>query len=187
VQQVQTVVKHIRCPGDCNIMMRIALSWAQLSTGMGFHVWNVNGLNRSGQDWIRLAGALNAQNHSCADGDVYIMDAVCDCKQFTNPQIRQINACRLYIQVILISDVVTPNGRTMMVNYYNGKKFNRKNWPTMRYPRQEQPPPVAWRLWRRAFNLLYLQQDKKTLQRPLGSWHEHHRTHHQWATYVADD
>ncbi len=35
VSQTQTVIKHIRCPGDCNLMLRIALAWAQLSTGMG--------------------------------------------------------------------------------------------------------------------------------------------------------
>jgi hypothetical protein len=38
VQQTQTALKHIWCPGDCNLMFRIALSWAQLSTGMGFHI-----------------------------------------------------------------------------------------------------------------------------------------------------
>jgi hypothetical protein len=37
-QQVQAVVKHMRCPGDCNIMFRITFAWAQQSTGMGFHL-----------------------------------------------------------------------------------------------------------------------------------------------------
>jgi hypothetical protein len=44
INQVQMVVKHIRCPGDCNIMLRIALTWAQLSTGMGFPLLKYTGL-----------------------------------------------------------------------------------------------------------------------------------------------
>ena len=38
IQQVQTVVKHLRSTGDCNLFFRIALSWTQISTGMGFHL-----------------------------------------------------------------------------------------------------------------------------------------------------
>jgi hypothetical protein len=38
VEQVKTVVKHLRCPGDCGIMLRITLAWAQLNSGMGFHL-----------------------------------------------------------------------------------------------------------------------------------------------------
>jgi hypothetical protein len=40
VQQVQTVLKHLRCPGECHGMMSIVLTWAQLRTGMGFSLLN---------------------------------------------------------------------------------------------------------------------------------------------------
>ena len=36
IQQVQMVIKHLRCPGQCHSLLRIMLVWAQLGTGMGF-------------------------------------------------------------------------------------------------------------------------------------------------------
>jgi hypothetical protein len=39
--------------------------------------------------------------------DSHIMDAICNCKQFTDIQVRQINACRLYLKVTLMSDITT--------------------------------------------------------------------------------
>jgi hypothetical protein len=115
---------------------------------MGFHVLEHPGLGVPQLEcqWFEsIWTGLNAIGGSieCTESflvpparfsDVYIMDAVCDCKQFTNPQIRQINACQLYMQVILISDVATPKGSKMMTNYYNGKKLRRQNWPMIRYP-----------------------------------------------------
>jgi hypothetical protein len=36
VEQAKTVLKHLRCPGKSNDMLRITLAWSQLGTGMGF-------------------------------------------------------------------------------------------------------------------------------------------------------
>jgi hypothetical protein len=38
VEQVKIIVKHFQCPGDCSIMLRITYAWAQLNSGMGFHL-----------------------------------------------------------------------------------------------------------------------------------------------------
>jgi hypothetical protein len=36
IQQVQMVLKHLRCPGKCHALLWIMLSWAQLGTGTEF-------------------------------------------------------------------------------------------------------------------------------------------------------
>jgi hypothetical protein len=36
IQQVQTLLKHLRCPGENHDMLWITMAWAQLGTGMGF-------------------------------------------------------------------------------------------------------------------------------------------------------
>jgi hypothetical protein len=36
IQQVQMVLKHLGCTGECHSLLRIMLSWAQLGTGMSF-------------------------------------------------------------------------------------------------------------------------------------------------------
>jgi exonuclease III len=185
VQQTQTIVKHIRCPGDCNLMFRIALSWAQLSTGMGFHLLEYPGLwvPQLECHWltsIRTGLAAITGSIECfesflvphaREGDTHIMDAICDCQRFTATQVKQINACRIYLQVLLLSDITTPCGTRMMKNYYIGTREQRQNWPMLTYPRQPKPNLTAWQLWRKALNLLYLQHGKQSLQLPMGRWH----------------
>jgi hypothetical protein len=120
------------------------------------------------------------------EGDTHIMDAVCDCKRYTATEIKQINACRLYLQVLLLSDVATPCGQYMIKTYHKGKRANRPNQPTISYPRQQRPNKKAWKLWRKAFNKLYLQSDKHSLLIPLGRWNTRHHMHQQWTHYIAD-
>jgi hypothetical protein len=201
VSQTQTVIKHIRCPGDCNLMLRIALAWAQLSTGMGFALLEHPGLAAPHLEckWLtsmRWGLATIDGSIECAEsfvvppareGDIYLMDAICDCRRFTGGQIKQINACRLYLQVLLLSDITTPCGTFIAMNYHTGNRNNRSNWPRIRYPRQQKPKVTAWKLWRKAINLLYLEEDKKTLQRPLGRWGLRHPNHHQWESIVSGD
>ncbi len=153
VSQTQTVIKHIRCPGDCNLMLRIALAWAQLSTGMGFALLEHPGLAAPHLEckWLtsmRWGLATIDGSIECAEsfvvppareGDIYLMDAICDCRRFTGGQIKQINACRLYLQVLLLSDITTPCGTFIAMNYHTGNCNNRSNWPRIRYPRQQKP------------------------------------------------
>jgi hypothetical protein len=110
VEQVKTVVKHFRCPGDCSILLRITYAWAQLNSGMGFHLLEYPSLLAPHLEcqWIkimRLGLATINESIECVEsfvvpiaraGDRYLMDAICDSKSFAEGQTRQINACRLY-------------------------------------------------------------------------------------------
>ncbi len=122
IQQSQIVIKHLRCPGDCNKMFRIALTWAQLNTGMGFHLLEYPSIsvphleckwfNSMREGLAAIKGSIECFESFTVpiarDGDSYLMDAICDCKLFRPNQIQQINACRLYLQVLLLSDIATP-------------------------------------------------------------------------------
>jgi hypothetical protein len=108
------------------------------------------------------------------------MDSICGCRQYAKGQIRQINACRIYLQVLLLSNIATPCGKHVALNYHMGTRYKRANWPSIRYLRQQKPSTAAWKLWRKVLNLLYLQHDRKTLQTPLGAWYQWHPTNHQW-------
>ncbi len=139
------IVQCMRCPGDCNKMFRIAIAWAQLSTGMGFHLLQhpdqlVPHLECQWFESIRTG--LNAIDGSiectesflvppAREGDTHIMDAVCDCKRYTATEIKHINACRLYLQVLLLSDVATPCAQYTIKTYHKGKSANRPNQPTI--------------------------------------------------------
>ena len=46
------------------------------------------------------------------------MDHICDSNLFTDHQVRQINACRLYLQVALLSDITMPRGDKVNPAYF---------------------------------------------------------------------
>ena len=136
VQQTQTIVKHLRSSGDCNSLFRIALYWAQINTGMGFHllehpaIWVPHfeckwlGSMRSGLADVQ--GSIECNKSfmvpKAREGDRYFMDSICDCKRFTRSQIRQINSCRIHLEVLLLLDIPTPCGQHIEPHYYHGTK-----------------------------------------------------------------
>jgi hypothetical protein len=166
IQQVQAVMKHLRCPGE----IRIAFAWAQLATGMGFALfeWPEKEVAHLECDWmqsLRTGLASIAARIECVEehvfkhrrmGDVHIMDQICDSDSFTDIQIWKINACRLFLQVTLLSDIASPCGYNIESTYYKGAIQDRTNWPTVQYPRQEKPDKTSWSLWRRALHIHYL-------------------------------
>jgi exonuclease III len=194
IQQVQMVLKHLRCPGECHALLRIMLSWAQLGTGMGFPLLGSPGkfvphleckLTQSIRSGLASVGAhidsletflfLPRRAFDC-----HIMDEICSCKQFTAPQIQRINACRLYLQATLLSDIATPCGRFIHPAYYKGTRSARINWPTLQYPRQAKPDKTSWAFWRKGLQLTYLLDDKQTLRNKLGAWNPAKHYHNTW-------
>ena len=57
------------------------------------------------------------------------------------------NACRLWLRVTMLSDIVTDDGTHIHDKYLYGTE---QRQTTTQYPHQEKPPPVAWKEWRMA-------------------------------------
>ncbi len=112
------------------------------------------------------------------------MDGICESKMFTKTEIRKINACRLYLQVTLVSDISTTCGRKILPCYYQGNKQQRPNRPFNIYPRQNKPNSVSWALWRKAFNAIFLRNNKQYWKTPLGAWHRQREQSQLWESYV---
>ena len=150
--------------------LRIMLSWAQLGTGMGFSLleWPKKYVPHLECAWtqsIRQGLADIGSRIECHQTFVYkprrtqdghIMDAICAGKQFTALDIRRINGCCLYLQVMLLSDIASPCGQYINQAYYAGDLAQRQNWPSTKYPRQACPNKVTWALWQRALNRTHL-------------------------------
>jgi hypothetical protein len=96
IQQVQTVLKHLRSPGENHGMLRIMLSWAQLlGTGMAFLLleWLEKEVPHLKCEWLqsirtKLTG-IGAHIKSPQDfvyklwqhtSNCHLMDSICDCK-----------------------------------------------------------------------------------------------------------
>ena len=69
--------------------------------------------------------------------DKCIMDKLARGSSSLN-QLIQINACRLYLNIIHLSDIVNPDGKTINNNLLIGCKQNypssKLNWPHQKYP-----------------------------------------------------
>ncbi len=198
VLQVQLLIKHLRCPSECQQMLNINLAWAQLGTGMGFpilghpnkHIPHLecawlsslrDGLNMvDGSIEMATTHVVPSQRAS----DSHLMDGICDSQLFSNTQIRKINACRLYLQVTLVSDISTTCGRTVLTSYYQGNKQLRPNRPFHIYPRQNKPNSGTWALWRKALNAIFLREDKQSWKTPLGAWQRQEGKSQLWKSYA---
>jgi hypothetical protein len=173
IVQVQEVIKHLRCPGENHNMLWLTFAWAQLGSGMGLGLLESPGKNVLHLEcaWIQSIGtglhSIKARIETYQPivhkkrqlFNTHIMDAICIGKQLTNPEIRRINACRLFLKVILLSDNTSPNGREISKAYCQGDSHHLPNWPTIMYHWQDKPDKTSWALWRRSLCTTYLRND----------------------------
>ena len=89
----------------------------------------------------------------------------------------KINQCRLYLQVLTISDIVDAGGHMVLTDYMNGHRpFDRQsqyNWPE-----QGRPDELSWRLWRHHLRKAYLLPRSTVMRLPLGEWR--YKSHQKW-------
>jgi exonuclease III len=106
------------------------------------------------------------------EGDHFIMALFLDSKEkYTPKQLAILNRCRLAVQVTMVSDMTTGDGRSLVLGALDRRTpfTNRTNplWPVTGTPNAH-----AWRIWRNAIiqNLLPPQAHGNQLRTPLGSW-----------------
>jgi hypothetical protein len=80
-----------------------------------------------------------------------------------------INRCRLALQVECVSDISTADGRHIDTAWLD-PNTEKPSWSTKRWPRQGDPGPEAWSIWRKFLNDAFLQGNQKKLRQPLGKW-----------------
>jgi hypothetical protein len=169
VHQVQAFLKHLRCAGENQDMLRIVLAWALLATGMGFSLLGTPASSVPHLECVLTQSVHMSLAHidtqiDCTEtfvykprclSDCHLMDAICTDTQYTAIEVRLVNGCRLFLQVTMLSDITKPNGREINPNYYKGNITTRINWPTFKYPRQANPNKESWALWQNALHFLY--------------------------------
>ena len=64
----------------------------------------------------------------------------------TKTELIQLNACRMYLQVSLLSDITTPNAKTIIMQFLREKK---PKYPCVafKWPNQDFPNKPAWTRW----------------------------------------
>ena len=88
-----------------------------------------------------------------------------------------VNACRLYLKVTMLSEILDANGEYIQQWAMHGTQ---QNETAMEYQYQPRPPPRAWKTWRDAIHATYLDKhltaDSCTLYRTIGPTPHQHNT-----------
>jgi hypothetical protein len=89
-----------------------------------------------------------------------------------------LNRCRIFLQVLTLSDITSADGRQLIVPILNGNKLvdRRSN---LTWPVQQRPPPSDWRVWSSALSHLHKQGKLHT---PLTTWTA--SSHQSWFWFM---
>jgi hypothetical protein len=179
--QILQFLTHWRTNTTAGNLLRIAVSWVQLHLGISWSFLSdtTTPLPHFPGRWLkslrqflsRIGGTIELDDYFLPPtqraNDVYVMDLVLKSTQFTLPEICTINYCRMYLQVITMSDLTLVDGVTLDPNFLTGKPGPTSSTSKWIHINQARPSEPCWRLWRRACAGWSL---NSKLYFPLGTW-----------------
>ena len=101
--------------------------------------------------------------------DIFLMDLAISSQKFGPAALKRINYCRMYMNVLLLSDITHPNGRRVDLAACDGDRDMLHSTGLGHTVNQTKPNDKAWAEWRQYLNLL-CHREKNTLKEPLGAW-----------------
>ena len=112
--------------------------------------------------------------------DVAVIDAIMETQKkrqgtsnhLPKTSIWYANACRLYLNITMLSEISTPCGKYIYEWAMDGSKKNDEN--VLVYPYQRKPPTHVWKVWRECILATFLKKSniwRPTLHKPI-QWKE---------------
>jgi hypothetical protein len=98
-------------------------------------------------------------------GDIALMDHFV-CQGYKALQLRQLNRCHLYLQVLTLADIVSADGTCIFPDIFAGVPLEDRR-SSLQWPNQQQPHAKDWMVWSSA---LWSFQPRNKLLTPLGAW-----------------
>lgn len=123
---------------------KITYIWEQL--------YSINASLKIADQWLPQ---LRYQN------DIAVMDKIIEAQQqavgtaafIPNQRLVYANACRLWLQATVLSDITDLSGSNILSRMLDGTGKCESN---IQYPTQAKPPPIAWKKWRMAIRQSFL-------------------------------
>ena len=85
------------------------------------HTWLSSIWKHTHQLAITVEVERHWTTHRARENDVFLMDEFLK-YNFSSQQLKQINTCRIFLQVILLSDITTADGKTILPTIRRGSK-----------------------------------------------------------------
>jgi ribonuclease HI len=188
IAQIGALVGHLRQNSDTGDMMRCEMAWCQLQAGVDEEIllspatdigyiescWitSIRDFMHTFEMRIDLTKAPR-QRVQC-EHDVFLMDAFRR-SGHTAGEMSKLNACRMYLRVVRLSDIVYGDGKHIIKEATTGDdRFEHYYRSTDKWPRQSRPPTQWWKVWRTALQKAFSKDGKGyKLRYPLGAWNSH--------------
>ena len=199
ISQVYMFLATIRPCGVASDLASIMLSWGQYLAGTSAPILMDIHRRLPHMDPMQWLPSMRQFLHSVdcqievgldfvpnlqRDHDLFLMDYATEAN-YTDGELKLVNACRLYLGVVLLSDIVTPDGTVLTQECIQGKRSSHST-PKGLLPYQQRPGPRAWQLWRKFLRLFTISTSKNRLLHPLGPWIvTGNNTLRQWHCYFS--
>ena len=115
----------------------------------------------------------------------YLMDEINKNISSTS-DLERINACKLYLQVMFLSDITNNQGNRLINGILSSDKKYLKN-SNLQWPNQPSPNKKSWRLWSSTISKIYCKNYKSATLRHkenLKHWTVIHFNHSQFHTFL---
>jgi len=165
-QQVLLLLSHIRQGSDIGHAYTSTINAMQIICGVSWPILRFPGrkLPMIDNKYFTLLRAMLHQTgmhlelplwtpQLCRSEDSMLMDRVTE--NCTTAEIKQVNQCRVYLQVLSLSDISMPDGKSLHPKFHCSQ-YRDDSWnPGLDWPVQANPPQKAWTTWRRVIRRLF--------------------------------
>jgi len=180
--QVKMFMKFWRSPASTTgKLLRITVAWAQFCAGIRNPILEDTStrLPHLEAEWLSslrqylqdVEGQLELESTFVTplqrQGDAFLMDVAIRSKKFKPIHLRRLNYCRLYLNVLLVSDITNANGTELDPETYQGSP---SEVTTKHRVNQQRPNSKSWIQWRRLMYILADGSKQHRLRMPLGKW-----------------
>ena len=180
--QLKLFMKTWRTPDSLQgKLLRVTLAWAQYNAGTGISILedtttamphleseylaSMRGYLASTGSFLELKDNFVVPKQREADN--FLMTIALESRKFKPAQLRRINYCRMYLNVLHVSDITNAKG-----DYIDPLMFSGEAQPaiTKHKVNQARPNAKAWKQWRRLLLILTKNSPRLKLRKPLGRW-----------------
>jgi hypothetical protein len=180
--QVKLFLKCWRSPDSIQgKLLQITMAWAQFCVGTSTPILSettnklphleAEGLPSMRQYMKDVEGTIELEESFVAplqrEQDEFLMDIALQSGRFKPAEIKRVNYCRLYLNVLLVSDIATAIGDFIDPLMYSGMATPVSTKHSVNQPK---PNKKAWCQWRRLMRMLTATAWELKLKKPLGKW-----------------
>ena len=185
VGQVNLFLKFWRSSPHCQSgkILRVALSWTQFCAGTSAPILldTTTPLPHLESTWITSLRQYLFECQATIEvdtpfvpaiqrtNDAYLME-IAHSHNFTKGQTKRVNYCRMYLNVVTVSDIANAAGTHIDPGMYSGNLNSMSSSSKWHPVNQARPDDKSWKQWRRLLHLLCQRRHTKTLREPLGAW-----------------